>query len=160
MDFAALWITDFIDLRYIPSFTHGWYFWPSLWTVAPTGRQPPPPYSVLFRIISKRRCILPHNFSLEKNQVPRELTLIAISLACLAGGSMKFICWKLKMSYHCPAVVCHLFLYFFICAPTTAFTWLSKLWTLQLWSVFYLSWDLSPWCRVSFWKGNQQFQIV
>ncbi len=25
----------------------------------------------------------PHNYSLEKNQVPRELALIAISLACL-----------------------------------------------------------------------------
>jgi hypothetical protein len=27
----------------------------------------------------------PHNYSLEKNQVPRELTLIAISIACLVA---------------------------------------------------------------------------
>ncbi len=27
----------------------------------------------------------PHNYSLEKDQVPRELTLIAISLACLVA---------------------------------------------------------------------------
>ncbi len=47
----------------------------------------------------------------------------------LPGGSMKFIWWKLKMSYRaacpswdCPAVVCHLFLYLFMCSPTTAFT--------------------------------------
>jgi hypothetical protein len=44
----------------------------------------------------KRRCIVPRNFSLEKNQVPRELALIP----SLPGGSMKFIRWKLKMSYH------------------------------------------------------------
>jgi hypothetical protein len=39
-----------------------------------TGRQLPPLSSVLY---------WPHNYSLEKNQVPRELALIAISLACL-----------------------------------------------------------------------------
>jgi hypothetical protein len=68
------------------------------------------------------------------------------------------------MSYHiaypnwdCPAVVCHLFLYTFIWAPTTAFTWLSKFCTLQVSSVFYLSWELS-WCRVSFLKGTYNFQ--
>ncbi len=79
---------------------------------------------------------------------------------------MIFIWRKLKMSYHtaypncdCPAVVCHvchLFLYSFICAQTTAFTWLSKFCTLQLPSVFYLSWELC-WCRVSFLKGDLQF---
>ncbi len=67
------------------------------------------------------------------------------------------------MSYHTAypnwdsqTVVCHLFLYSFICAPTTAFTWLSKFCTLQLSSVFYLSWELS-WRRVSFSKGDLQF---
>jgi hypothetical protein len=51
-----------------------------------TGRQLPPLSSVLYGIISKRRSVLwPHNDSLEINQVPRELTLIAISLACLVA---------------------------------------------------------------------------
>ncbi len=54
------------------------------------------------------------------------------------------------------AVVCHLFLYSFISAPTTAFTWLSKFCTIQISSVFYLSWELS-WCRISFLKGDLQF---
>ncbi len=70
---------------------------------------------------------------------------------------MEFIWWKLKTSYHtvypswdCPAVVCHLFLYSFICAPKTKFTWLSKFRTLQLSSVFFcLSLNHSC-CRVSF----------
>jgi hypothetical protein len=51
------------------------------------------------------------------------------NISSLPGGSMKFIWWKLKMSYHtaypswdCPAIVCHLFLYSFTCAPTTAFS--------------------------------------
>jgi hypothetical protein len=63
----------------------------------------------------------------------------------LPVGSMKFIWWKLKMSYHttypswdCLAVVCHRFLYSFICAPTTAFTWLSKFYTYNS-LVFFLS---------------------
>jgi hypothetical protein len=30
-------------------------------------------------------------------------------------------------SWDCPAVVCHLFLYSFLCAPTTAFTWFCTL---------------------------------
>ncbi len=76
---------------------------------------------------------------------------------------MKFIWWKLKMSYHtaypgwdCPVVVCHLFLYSFICAPTTAIDLLSKFCTLQLFNGFiYLG--TSPWCRVSFLKGDLQF---
>ena len=76
---------------------------------------------------------------------------------------MIFIWWKLKMSYHIAypnwdsqAVVCHLFLYSFICAPTTDVTWLPKFCTFQLSSVFFLSWELS-WCRVSFLKGDLQF---
>ena len=79
---------------------------------------------------------------------------------------MKFIWWKLKMSYHTAypnwesqAVVCHLFLYSLICAATTAFTWLSKFCTIQISSVFYLSWELS-WCRVSFLKGDLQFSKI
>ncbi len=112
-----------------------------------TGRQLPPLYSVVYGIISMRHCLLPCNFSLEKIRC-LELALIAISLASLPGGSMKFIWWKLKMSYHtaypswdCPAVVFHLFLYSFICEPTTAFTSFSKLCKSQLSSVFFLSWD-------------------
>jgi hypothetical protein len=67
------------------------------------------------------------------------------------------------MSYHTAypnwdsqSVVCHLFLYSFICAATTASTWLSKFCTLQLSRVYYLSWELS-WCRDSFLKGDLQF---
>jgi hypothetical protein len=48
-------------------------------------RQPSPLYSFLYGIISKRRCVLPRNFSLEKNLVPGELALIAIFLACLVA---------------------------------------------------------------------------
>jgi hypothetical protein len=48
-----------------------------------TGRQPPPLSSVLYGIILKDVPYWPHNYYLEKNQVPRELALIAISLACL-----------------------------------------------------------------------------
>jgi hypothetical protein len=81
-----------------------------------TGRQPPPLYSVLYGIISKRPCVLPDNFSLEKNQgVPRELALIAISLACLVAqwnsfggkGSWKWV--TAFPSWDCPVTVCHLF---------------------------------------------------
>ncbi len=49
-----------------------------------------------------------------------------------------------------------MFLYSFICAPTSAFTCLSIFCTLQISSVFYLSSELS-WCRVSFLKGDLQF---
>jgi hypothetical protein len=64
--------------------------------VQPTSSQPPLLWfsvllsgSTVYGIISKRRCVLPHNCSLEKNQVPKESALIAISLA--GGGS-----WKLQ----------------------------------------------------------------
>jgi hypothetical protein len=86
------------------------------------------------------------------------------NIPSLPAGSMIFIWWKLKMSYHTAysnwdsqAVVCHLFLYSFICAATTAFTWLSKFCTLQHSSDFYLSWELSL-CRVSVLKGDLQFK--
>jgi hypothetical protein len=48
-----------------------------------TGRQLPPLSSVLYRIISERRSVLAAKILLRENQVPRELALIAISLACL-----------------------------------------------------------------------------
>ena len=76
---------------------------------------------------------------------------------------MIFIWWKLKMSYHTAypnwdsqSVVCHLFLYSFICAATTAYTWLSKFCPIQISSVFHLSWKIS-WCRVSVLKEDLQF---
>ncbi len=49
-----------------------------------------------------------------------------------------------------------MFLYSFISAPLAWFTWLSIFCKLQLYSVFYLSLELS-WCRVSFLKGDLQF---
>jgi len=52
-------------------------------------------------------------------------------------------------SWDGPSVVCYLFLYLFICVPTTSCTWLSTFCTLQLSSTFYLSQDHS-WCRASF----------
>ncbi len=50
-----------------------------------TGRQLP--LSPLFctGFFSERVLYWPHNYSLEKNQVARELTLIAIPLACLVA---------------------------------------------------------------------------
>jgi hypothetical protein len=70
------------------------------------------------------------------------------NIPSLPGCSMVFmifIWWKLKVSYHTvypnpswdgPSVVCYLFLYLFICAPTIAFTWLSTFCTLHLSSTF------------------------
>jgi hypothetical protein len=126
-----------------------------------TGRQPPPLYSVLYGIISRRRCVLPRNFSLEKNQVPRELTLISKSLACLVaqwnsyGGSWKWvtilpILVRLS-SWGLPFV--SLFLH--MCTKNCIHLIVKSLDT-QLSSVFYLSWELS-WCRVSFRKVDLQF---
>ncbi len=76
---------------------------------------------------------------------------------------MIFIWWKLKMSYHTvypswdgPSVVGYLFLYLFICAPTTAFTWLSIFSTLHLSSTFYLSQDAS-WVQGFIFEGKLQF---
>ncbi len=161
MEFAALCLTDFIDWRNIHSFTHGWYFRPSLWTVAPTVRQPPPLYSVLYGIISKRRCILPRNFSLEKNQVPRELALIAISLACLVAqwnshaGSWKWVTILpilVRLSSCCLPFV-SLFLH--MCTNNCIHLIVKSLDITTL-KCFLPSLGLS-WCRVSFWKGDQQF---
>jgi len=101
-------------------------------------------------------------YSLEKNQVPRELALIALSLACLWLNETHMV--EAENKYHTvypswdgPSVVCYLFLYLFICVPTTSFTWLSTFCTLQLSSTFYLSQDHS-WCRASFLKGTYNFQ--
>jgi hypothetical protein len=92
-----------------------------------TGRQPPHLYSVLYGIISKRRSVLAAQVLLrEKSGAYRVGT--DSNIPCLPCGSLIFILWKLKMSYHtdypnwdCSVVVCHLFLYSFICAPTPAF---------------------------------------
>ncbi len=76
---------------------------------------------------------------------------------------MIFIWWKLKMSYHTvypswdgPSVVCYLFLYLFICAPTNAFTWLSTFCTLHLSSTFCLSQD-TIWVQGFIIEGDLQF---
>jgi hypothetical protein len=67
------------------------------------------------------------------------------------------------MSYHPvypswdgPFVVCNLFLYLSISAPTTAFTWLSTFCTLHLSSTFYLSHDTS-WVQGFIFEGDLQF---
>ncbi len=128
-----------------------------------TGRQPPPLYSVLYRIISKRRCILPRNCSLEKNHVQKVETDSNIPnlprgsmIQYSYGGSWKWVIILPILVCIVQLLFCHMFLHSFIFALTTAFTWLSKVWTSQLSSVFCLSWDLS-WCRVSFLKGDLQF---
>ncbi len=48
----------------------------------------------------------PHNYSLEKNQVPKELTLIAISLACLVEAENELTYCLSQLD--CPAIVSHL----------------------------------------------------
>ena len=113
-------------------------------SMAPTtGRQPPPLYSVLYEIISKRRCILPRNFSLEKNKVPSNIPSLPV-------GSMKLIWWKLKMSYHtaypnwdCPAVVCHLFHLFHMCT-NNCIPLIVKILHIQLSNVFFTYLGTSP----------------
>ncbi len=80
---------------------------------------------------------------------------------------MIFIWWKLKMSYQTaypnwdsPAVVCHLFLYLFICGPTTTFTWLSKFCTSQLSSIF-LNFLRNPYrAGYRFWRGPTIFNYL
>ncbi len=75
---------------------------------------------------------------------------------------MVFIWWKLKWVTTLPILIrfsscCLPFVFYsFICAPTTAFTWLSKFCTYNSVVFFYLSCELS-WCRVSFLKGDLQF---
>ncbi len=72
----------------------------SLTCIVDTGRHPPPLSSVLYGIISKDVHYWPHNYSLEKNQVLRELALIAISLACLVAQwysySVFYLSWELS----------------------------------------------------------------
>jgi hypothetical protein len=63
------------------------------------------------------------------------------------------------MSYHTvyPSwVVWQLFLYLFICVPTTAFTWLSTFCTWHLSSTFYLSQDTS-WVQGFIFEEELQF---
>ncbi len=124
--------------------------------------QLPPLSSVLYRIVLKDVPYWPHNYSLEKNQVPRELALISISLACLLvqwylyGGSWKWVTIL-------PILIEILKLFFAICFCIHSYVHQQlfsldclKFCSSQLSSVFYLSWELS-WCRVSFLKGELQF---
>jgi hypothetical protein len=53
-----------------------------------------------------------------------------------------------------------LFLISFICAPTTAFTWLSKFCTLQLSSVFFTYIGNSPCTGFIFERGPTIVKIV
>ncbi len=119
-----------------------------------TGRQPPPLSYVLNGII--RRFVL----AAQLHQVPREL---AISRAYLVAQWYSYVWWKLKMIYHTvypcwdgPSVVCYLFLYLFISAPTTAFTWLSTFCIIHLSSTFYLSQDTSL-VQGFIFEGDLQF---
>ncbi len=89
--------------------------------------------------------------------MPRELALIALSLVCLWLNETNMV--EAENKYHTvyhswdgPSVVCYLFLYLFICVPTTSCTWLSTFCTLQLSSTFYLSQDQS-WCILSILLG-------
>ncbi len=59
-------------------------------------------------------------------------------------------------SWDGPSVVCYLFLYLFICAPTIAFTLLSTFCTLHLSSTFYLSQD-TLWVQGFIFEGDLQF---
>jgi hypothetical protein len=90
--YAAAWDSYDTSSRPEQSCTATNWLFVTFPTCSHTGRQPSLLYSVLYGIISKRRCILPRNLSLEKKQVARELALLAISLTCL----LKFIWWKLK----------------------------------------------------------------
>ncbi len=90
--------------------------------VTTTGRQPPPLYSVLYEIISKRHCVLTAAQLLLREKSGAQRVGIDSNIPRLPGGPMKFIWWKLKMSYHTaypswdrPVVVCvcHLFLFSF-----------------------------------------------
>ncbi len=70
------------------------------------------------------------------------------------------------MSYHtaypswdCPAVVCHLFLYSFICAPTTAITFDCQNFVHHKSLVFFLPMlGTSPGAEFHFWKGAFNLQ--
>ncbi len=87
--------------------------------------------TVLYGIISERRSVLAAQLLLREKSGGQRVDTDS-NIPSLPGGSMIFmifIWWKLKMSYHTfypswdgPSVVCYLFLYLFICAPTIAFT--------------------------------------
>ncbi len=132
------------------------------WRVCSTGRQLP--LSPLFCTGSFLKDVpyWPHNYSLEKNQVPRELTLIAISLTFLVaqwysyGGSWKWVTIL-------PILIGILMLLFSICFCIPSHV-KQQLLSLDCQNFvrysslvfFYLSWELSL-CRVSFLKGDLQF---
>ncbi len=108
----------------------------------------------------------PHNYSLEKNQVARELTLIAISLVCLLaqwyswysyGGSWKWVTILsiLVGMVHLLSVIC-------FCISSYVYQQLHSLDCQHF--VHYISLVLftflrTPYgCRVSFLKGTYNFQ--
>jgi hypothetical protein len=127
-------------------------------------RQPSPLYSFLYGIISKIRCVLPRNFSLEKYLVPGELALIAISLACLVaqcnsyGGSWKWVTILPILVRFSSCCLPFVSLFLHMCTNNCIHLIVKSLDT-QLSSVFYLYWDLS-WCRISFWKGDLKFSYI
>ncbi len=103
--------------------------------------------------------MLPRNCSLEKNEVPRELALIAISLACLneihlveAENKLPYCLSYLGLSSCCLPFV-SVFLH--MCTNNCIHLIVKILYITTL-VFFYLSWDLS-WRRVSFLKGDLQF---
>ncbi len=93
-----------------------------------TSRQPPPLNSVLYRIISKRRCVCTATQLLIREKSGAQRLDTDTHIPNLPGGLTKFKWWKLKMSYHTayPSLDVQLLfatvVYSLICPPTTAFT--------------------------------------
>jgi hypothetical protein len=120
------------------------------------------PLSTLYGIISKRRCVLPLNCSLEKNQVPRELLLIAISLACLVAQLNSYSgSWKWVTILPILVGIVQLLFAISFCIPSYVHQHLHSLDSKNFVHhnslvFFYPSWDLS-WCRVSFLNWGLQF---
>jgi hypothetical protein len=120
-------------------------------------RQPPPLYSVLYGIISKGRCILlrNRNCSLEKNQMPRESTLIAISLACLVaqwntyGGR-----WKWVIILPILVGIVQLLCAICFCIPLYVH---QQLHSLDCQKCIFTYLGTSPGAGIHFWKGDLQF---
>ncbi len=122
----------------------------------------PPLFSVLYGIISKRPSVLTHNCSLEKNQVPRELALIAISLACLVAHWYSYDgSWKWVTILTILIGFVQLLFAICFCIPSYVNQQLLSL-DCQTFVHYnslvfsYLSWELS-WCKVSFLNGDLQF---
>ncbi len=88
-----------------------------------TGRQLPSLSSVLYRIISKRRYILAAQLLLrEKSGTQRSGT--DSNMPSLPAGSMIFIRWKLKMSYHTVYPISYPILYPISCCLPFVFVFL------------------------------------